>query len=135
VELRKAKKEDMLSKRRNVNVVCDGDISDDGGVGAGPLSDATNRHAGGALLPMAMLIEGLTAPDPEVMYRSVLSARKLLSKESNPPIDDLIDSGAVPNLVEMLKMDTQPKIQFEAAWALTNIASGTSNQTNVGVLC
>ncbi|XP_022216017.2 importin subunit alpha-3 [Drosophila obscura] len=72
----------------------------------------------------------MDASKPEQQFDAVQAARKLLSSDKNPPINEVIQSGMLPILVECLRNHNRPLLQFEAAWALTNIASGTSDQTN-----
>ena len=72
----------------------------------------------------------LSSSNSVEIYKSIVTIRKILSWEKTAPIQQIIDTGIVPSLVAKLQ-EYNPKVQFEAAWALTNIASGTSEQTRV----
>jgi len=78
-----------------------------------------------------ILVEMIRRNDPGEQLEATTKIRKLLSIETNPPIQDVIDANLVPRLIEFLKRIDSPALQFEAAWALTNIASGSSDQTRV----
>ncbi|XP_047449265.1 importin subunit alpha-3 [Mugil cephalus] len=121
VELRKNKRDEHLLKRRNVPHE---DICEDSDVDGDFRSQNTSLEA---------IVQNATSDNQGVQLSAVQAARKLLSSDRNPPIDDLIKSGILPILVHCLDRDDNPSLQFEAAWALTNIASGTSEQTQAVV--
>lgn len=73
--------------------------------------------------------------DPIERYEGTKQFRMMLSVSGDIPIQAVIDTGIVPILVEFISQDQyDSSLQFEAAWALTNIASGTGEQTEV-VVC
>eukprot|EP01065_Artemidia_motanka_P042290 TRINITY_DN563_c0_g4_i1.p1 TRINITY_DN563_c0_g4~~TRINITY_DN563_c0_g4_i1.p1 ORF type:complete len:572 (+),score=67.70 TRINITY_DN563_c0_g4_i1:152-1717(+) len=59
---------------------------------------------------------------------SMRTVRQTLSREHDPPIAQIIESGVVPVLVEAIRPGTDATLQFEAAWCLTNICGGDSEQ-------
>jgi importin subunit alpha-2 len=130
VDLRKAKKDEMLTKRRNVQV-----SDEESDTGYSPLKDQTNRQPS---LTVEEIKTGIFSTDFKEAFKATQAARKILSRERNPPIDVLIDAGIVPKLVAFLSVSSPDQSEtntmlFEAAWALTNIASGNSMQTRVVV--
>jgi importin subunit alpha-6/7 len=80
---------------------------------------------------LPQMVAGVMGNDPAVQTECTTQFRRLLSIEKNPPIQQVIESGVVPRFVLFLQRDDNPALQFEAAWALTNIASGTSEHTKV----
>lgn len=97
-----------------------------------PIAGApVSRVAQSKLEQLPQMIAGVMGNDPSVQTECTTQFRRLLSIEKNPPIQQVIESGVVPRFVEFLSRDDNPALQFEAAWALTNIASGTSEHTKV----
>ncbi|TNN64352.1 Importin subunit alpha-5 [Liparis tanakae] len=127
VELRKAHKDESFLKRRNITL---SSLPDEEGLSPGYLSNEMV-----VFLPIEDIIKDVNSGCRDSQTRGCQAARKLLSQERNPPLKEIIDAGLLSRFVSFLAMDDEPNLQFEAAWALTNIASGTSWHTQqVGYL-
>ncbi|XP_052298146.1 importin subunit alpha-2-like [Citrus sinensis] len=79
------------------------------------------------------MVAGVWSDDNKVQLEATTLFRKMLSFDRNSPIEKVIQSGVVPRFVEFLMREDYPQLQFEAARALTNIASGTSENTKVAI--
>ncbi|KAF2076107.1 hypothetical protein CYY_002569 [Polysphondylium violaceum] len=74
--------------------------------------------------------------DDQSTFDDVLSSvrliRKLLSIDNDPPIDHILATGISPRLIYLLNnSDDNFILQFEISWTLTNLCSGTFEQTQV----
>ena len=68
--------------------------------------------------------------DEDALLPPITVLRKLLSRV-DPPIDEVIGSGVVPSLITMLEPAFGYALRTEAAWTITNIASGTAEHTSL----
>ncbi|KAJ3394364.1 Importin alpha subunit (Karyopherin alpha subunit) (Serine-rich RNA polymerase I suppressor protein) [Lobulomyces angularis] len=117
VEIRKQKRLESLAKRRNIPL---GSENQSESEDEQPKSSQSNQIS--AQLPE--MVAGVFSANEALQLESTSKFRKLLSKERNPPIDEVIHCFKFFS-------STNSTLQFEAAWALTNIASGSPQQTQV----
>jgi hypothetical protein len=111
VSIRKNKREEGLQKRRTVNDVA-------------PISESSaSGRAKFSVKDINSLKNGIFSNDMGVKVQSMQGIRKILSVDTDPPVTAVMKAGLLPAMVSALNCDESPDFQFEAAWALTNIAS------------
>ncbi|NWV01154.1 IMA5 protein, partial [Upupa epops] len=122
IELRKAKKDEQILKRRSISSTLVEEILSPG-----------DERSESLHLSWEEIVKSVNGSNPKLQLEATKATRKVLSSQKNPPISHIIELGIVPRLVEFLTYADNASLQFEAAWALTNIASGTSDHTKAVV--
>jgi len=125
MQMRRKDRREALSKRRMGNDKAAVETGGDGPLSGG----AEDQNIAAKLQELPTILQGIQSSDPDVIHQKVMQIRKMLSIERNPPIQPIIDSGIVPTLIKFLQRTDNPGLQFEASWAITNIASGTTEHT------
>ncbi|XP_047960540.1 importin subunit alpha-4-like [Salvia hispanica] len=129
VEIRKSKREDNLLKKRREGLL-NGSFPQQTPLFS-PDPSQSPAAAENKLESIPSMVQGVWSNDTNAQLDATTQFRKLLSIERSPPIDEVIKAGVIPRFIEFLARQDLPQLQFEAAWALTNVASGTSEHTRV----
>ncbi|KAJ6319020.1 hypothetical protein OIU76_014376, partial [Salix suchowensis] len=110
VEIRKNKREESLQKKRREGLL----------VQQFPAAVLSSSNMENKLESLPSMVAGVWSDDSNLQLEATTQFRK-----------EVIQAGVVPRFVEFLVREDFHQLQFEAAWALTNIASGTSENTKV----
>jgi len=122
VELRKQGRDEQLFKKRNI----------------GPIEHQISECDESKDFDEIMTL--FTSIESTDWLKGVRKVRQVLTNTKNPPIKEVIQAGLLPKLVSFLSSkyahvrdpESEPNnctLHFEAAWALTNIAAGSTEET------
>eukprot|EP00128_Syssomonas_multiformis_P004893 Colp12_sorted_trinity150504_noHs@26743 len=118
VELRKAQRTDHVMKKCN----------------AGPEDPEFENEQQEILRLLSYIVERIKSIHLEDCFLGTQACRKLLSWGKDLSINAVLSSGVLQYLVCFLQYDDWPDLQCEAAWVITNLASGTEEE-HIHAIC
>ncbi|KAJ3423868.1 importin alpha [Anaeramoeba flamelloides] len=117
IKISKSKRELNLMKRRNITITNNS-------------NNSQNEIYIPPLEELPKLVNGIkNSKDIDRIEECTQMIRRMLSIEGDPPIDEIIKTDVIPYFVEFLKDSNNIFLQFESAWILSNICTGSSEQT------
>ncbi|KAJ3431046.1 importin subunit alpha [Anaeramoeba flamelloides] len=115
IKISHSKREMVLMKRRNITTT----------------NNSKNEICIPPLEKLPKLVDVIkNSEDTDKIEECTKMIRTMLSVEVDPPIDQIIETGVVPYFVEFLKDTNNIFLQFESAWILSNICTGSTDQTS-----
>ena len=102
IQLRKQRRDEHVFKRRNINFE---DLSEDPAVAH--IQSIPEEYQD--LVSLHEIVGSLLSKHPDEQLERTRVLRKILSKEPSPPIAEVIQAGAVPVFVEMLRNNDLPQ--------------------------
>ena len=129
VEIRKSKAQGALEKKRRQQQ----DGSSFSGL-SGPSDDpwSYNVDTPTTEVPLALLpkfVSLVNSSNIQDVHQGVMLIRKLLAVQEDAPTNEVVEAGVAPILVKCMEQTENTRLQFEASWALSNIASGSKENT------
>jgi hypothetical protein len=66
--------------------------------------------------------------DISKQHRAVIDIRIIVCIKDNPPIEAVIETGLIPNIIEFIKQQEYPQLQLYAVRVLVRVSCGTREQ-------
>mmetsp|Transcript_55329 Transcript_55329/g.91892 ORF Transcript_55329/g.91892 Transcript_55329/m.91892 type:complete len:601 (-) Transcript_55329:450-2252(-) len=117
LELQKKRKKILSENGRNA-------VSHEGSRSSSPNTLSQKRQQQQKWLEeLPKYVQGTSSEHRDTIFECTQKIRQLLSHSQMVPIQQVLDSGVLPRILQFLEWNDQPELQFESLWVLTNILS------------
>jgi len=128
-EIKLQNKRKKLTKTNQPKSTAAGATNQDQNGGELPTMHPNNEETRKKMLSdLPRYVEGCYTAHSAAHLECTTKIRELLSFATNVPIEQVMASGVVPRMIDFLSFREAPKLQLEALWVLTNMASSDNPQ-------